>query len=581
MESINQNPISGVSMDPAQQPLDILLNWFQNISILVLLVLLYNFIPDRFFMHRDRIYSIFVGLIFTFAAVIGIVMPWSGTEHPSIGVNGILVPLAGMVGGPISAAIITGILLIIQVPVNSTGAGVPDTLIILTAGIIGSGFYIAREKRLFRLEPVHELLALSSVFAILTIVIMTLFHPGSGPAQSLSYAPPPPVLEVAGIIFIGLFLLGSVIWTIDRKRDDEYELFSYKEHLEALVQERTSDLERINSLQEATIESTTDGIIVTDLEGMVNGWNKAGSALFHLTGPTGFEAGIHIISCIREQLDPHEEMPEPLNNLISLPDSPVLLSLTLKSGSIFDLSITPHQLTGETIGRVYNFRDITKRKRAEEKMKVTNQKLLLLSGITRHDILNQITALKLYLHLVRDETTDESVSEYMGKMDHVLQTMQEHMEFTSDYQDVGLHDPIWQDPFEKFDAAAAAFTNRGILFTSGESMYEILADPLLERVFYNCIDNSIRHGERVTQISFQEMKDGDDLLLVYTDDGIGVAPADKDRIFAKGFGKHTGFGMFLIKEILSITGISISETGEYGSGVRFEIRVSPDNYRSL
>lgn len=164
-------------------------------------------------------------------------------------------------------------------------------------------------------------------------------------------------------------------------------------------------------------------------------------------------------------------------------------------------------------------------------------------------------------------------------MDHVLQTMQEHMEFTSDYQDVGLHDPIWQNPFEKFNAAATAFANRGIQFTSGESVYEILADPLLERVFYNCIDNSIRHGERVTHISFQGMEDGDDLLLVYADDGTGVAPADKDRIFAKGFGKHTGFGMFLIREILSITGISISETGEYGSGVRFEIRILAGKFR--
>jgi sensor histidine kinase regulating citrate/malate metabolism len=56
-------------------------------------------------------------------------------------------------------------------------------------------------------------------------------------------------------------------------------------------------------------------------------------------------------------------------------------------------------------------------------------------------------------------------------------------------------------------------------------------------------------------------------------------PEEKNKIFAKGFGKHTGFGMFLIQEILSITGISIRETGEYTKGVRFEIRIPPGNFK--
>jgi len=42
-------------------------------------------------------------------------------------------------------------------------------------------------------------------------------------------------------------------------------------------------------------------------------------------------------------------------------------------------------------------------------------------------------------------------------------------------------------------------------------------------------------------------------------------------IFDKGFGKNTGLGLFPAREILSITGITIRETGEPGKGVRFEI----------
>lgn len=526
-------------------------------------------------------YSVYVGIIFTFAAVIGIFIPWSGTEHPSIGINGILVPLAGMVGGPVSAVIITGSLLLLRYPVIYSGAGLPDTLIIITAGIIGSLFYIARNKHLICLDPIYENLTLSSIFATLTIFIMTILRKGPGFSDTVSYAPPPPVLEVAGIIFIGLFLLGSVIRSVERKKDSEYELFTYKEHLEALVQERTADLERINSLQKATIESTTDGIIVTGLDGIIKSWNRAGSELFRLDSLDEVMEKRHIISCIRRLLDPREPFPDLPEDVSTLPDAPLTTTLTLQSGSTYDLSITPHQLGGEIIGRVFDFRDITKRKRAEKKITEANQKLLLLSSITRHDILNQITALKLYLQLIQDEIKEETLSDYLEKMDHVLNTMQMHIEFTSDYQDLGLHEPIWQNPFEKFHAAASAFAKKGIEFTTEEAGVEIFADPLLERAFYNCIDNSIRHGERVTYISLTYGKEENDLLLLYSDNGVGVSPAEKEKIFTKGFGKHTGFGMFLIQEILSITGISIRENGEYGSGVKFEIRVPAGNFRTL
>jgi hypothetical protein len=54
---------------------------------------------------------------------------------------------------------------------------------------------------------------------------------------------------------------------------------------------------------------------------------------------------------------------------------------------------------------------------------------------------------------------------------------------------------------------------------------------------------------------------------------------DKERIFELGFGKNTGYGLFLVREVLSITGFSIRETGEEGKGARFEISIPPGMYR--
>ena len=70
-----------------------------------------------------------------------------------------------------------------------------------------------------------------------------------------------------------------------------------------------------------------------------------------------------------------------------------------------------------------------------------------------------------------------------------------------------------------------------------------------------------------------------DLTLVYEDNGTGINPHEKERIFEWGYGKHTGFGLFLSREILAITGLTIKETGEAGKGVRFEITVPPHAFR--
>jgi signal transduction histidine kinase len=69
--------------------------------------------------------------------------------------------------------------------------------------------------------------------------------------------------------------------------------------------------------------------------------------------------------------------------------------------------------------------------------------------------------------------------------------------------------------------------------------------------------------------------------LIVEDNGSGIPAILKKQIFERGFGKNTGFGLFLIREILAITGLSIEETGTEGKGARFEIRLPPGSWRSI
>jgi len=68
-------------------------------------------------------------------------------------------------------------------------------------------------------------------------------------------------------------------------------------------------------------------------------------------------------------------------------------------------------------------------------------------------------------------------------------------------------------------------------------------------------------------------------VVVWEDNGVGIMEEEKERIFERGYGKNTGLGLFLVREILSLTGIMISETGTPGTGARFEITVPKGSYR--
>jgi signal transduction histidine kinase len=69
------------------------------------------------------------------------------------------------------------------------------------------------------------------------------------------------------------------------------------------------------------------------------------------------------------------------------------------------------------------------------------------------------------------------------------------------------------------------------------------------------------------------------MTVFWEDNGTGIPQSEKEKIFKRGYGKNTGFGLFLVREVLGLTGISIKETGTPGQGSRFGIKVPKEAYR--
>ncbi|NYT06340.1 MAG: HAMP domain-containing histidine kinase, partial [Methanomicrobiales archaeon] len=215
-----------------------------------------------------------------------------------------------------------------------------------------------------------------------------------------------------------------------------------------------------------------------------------------------------------------------------------------------------------------------RRGRSEEDLLRSNEKLRLLSSITRHDIQNQLLALRGFLELSEMQSDDETVKEYIGKALHAAAIIERDISFTKLYQDIGMQAPAWHNVQESVEKLTPGLLPASITCTTDIDGIEVNADPLFEKVIFTLIDNTVRHAAAATAIRLSyRVSDAGDLVLAYEDNGPGIPDEDKERIFERGFGKHTGFGLFLAREILAITGISIRETGTPGEGARFEIAV--------
>ena len=222
------------------------------------------------------------------------------------------------------------------------------------------------------------------------------------------------------------------------------------------------------------------------------------------------------------------------------------------------------------------FSDITDRKRNEEVLRQMNRQLNLMTSITRHDCLNKIAVSLGYLELISRRVDDDQSKLMLNKVVSSVGAIRSELELTRDLQDLSGQAPLWQNVA---DIVRRSSSIHDVQISDECLGLELYANPMLEKVFHNLIDNSVRHGDHVKNIHLDCIKDEKSLILVYSDDGVGIPVEDKARIFLRGYGKNTGLGLFLIQEVLGMTNISIIENGELGKGARFEIGVPFGGYQ--
>jgi PAS domain S-box-containing protein len=241
-------------------------------------------------------------------------------------------------------------------------------------------------------------------------------------------------------------------------------------------------------------------------------------------------------------------------------------------------------LIGETASNVFRaadgshmtsivIRNVTERKQREDALRLANLQLNLLNQVTRHDMINQITIMSGYVTLLETGDLNDSHRQFVRKVKNSLEMLRSQLEFTRQYQEIGTEPPRWQSVAELVRKAMGSLELNGLRVIGPDADLCVKADPMLEKVVYNLIENVVRHGKGASKVVITAQEEDGQTVLAFQDDGSGIDDADREHLFERGYGKHTGFGLFMSREILRMTGLEIRENSVPGSGARFEIVV--------
>jgi len=386
--------------------------------------------------------------------------------------------------------------------------------------------------------------------------------------------------------------------------EDITELKKYQQHLEQQVYERTKELILANEqlLQESKerqksqealkhsekkyrelVENANSIILRVNDEGIITFFNEFAEKFFGISqaeiiGKNIFGSVIsikdrsqkEIEDSVRTFLKPTEYLAFNETECVRRNGEPVWVAWTNKA---------VHDPQGAVSEFLVVGMDITERKQVENALYQVNSKLNVVSSVARHDILNKLTIISSTLSLLKESVTDPTLAEFLKQSEVATVAITRQMEFTRDYKNMGMEKADWQDVEKTIHTVLDNNFGTAIHYDLRLNGLEIFADSWLKKVFSNMTDAMIRYGIQTNtiQISYKESEDG--LHLFFEGGGKGIPVDQKERLFEHGYGGTNGFGLFLAREILAITGITIRETGEPGKNLRFDVQVPKRVYR--
>ncbi len=257
----------------------------------------------------------------------------------------------------------------------------------------------------------------------------------------------------------------------------------------------------------------------------------------------------------------------------------LVVAPALKEGKSAYLKIAATQLYDsgrEIVGAVESIRDVTEEVRTRSALQNSNRQLAALSGIIRHGLSERLEELYRHLTIGSIRFDDPAMLTFLEEIEKAADGIRRQIAISRDFREIGSRPPIWMPVQETIAGVFSRIDRGGITVRAWTERLEIYADPHLPAAFTHLIENAQAAGATALIVTYHIKNGG--LTLIFEDNGPGIPDDAKETLFSEG-SERSGHGLFLAREILAITGITIHEEGREGIGARFVIVVPPEGYR--
>jgi len=235
-------------------------------------------------------------------------------------------------------------------------------------------------------------------------------------------------------------------------------------------------------------------------------------------------------------------------------------------------------LNGNVTGAIESVRDITEQVMTKSALENTGQRLNTLAGILRHDMSRKLAVLYGQLQFGVIKFKDPEVISFIASLKESASGITRQIDISREFRDLGAIPPAWIAVQDTIGIAADRLDFGKVIFHAWTERLWVFSDPQLSTVFYHLLHNALKETTGATKIIITYHIRESGCAIIIEDDGIGIPDAEKDSLFVQKEDSY-GRGLFLSSEIVSLTGMSICETGVYRNGARFEILIPPQGYR--
>jgi signal transduction histidine kinase len=413
------------------------------------------------------------------------------------------------------------------------------------------------------------------------------------------------VLGFAGLA--GLIAALALFWLYTLARDAEM-LKSLNAELSAEVAERKrmeSRLARSLSLQQATLESTNDAILVVDRNNTWVLYNQRFIDLWKIPDEI-IAAGDDRIA-LSYVLDQLEDADGFLNKVVDLYGKPEVSSFDIikfKDGRIIERNSMPQLIDGKVVGRVWSFHDVTELKRAEqvlresmrqvEKKELSKTRFLAAAG---HDLRQPLAAANLFLDALKFSEPSPKQEGLINRLDQAMSTFGGLLDSLLNISklDSGAIKPECApiNVTEIFNALEQSFVSMAsakqigfkLYFPMKETLVVVTDIGLLNSALSNLVSNAIKYtAEGAILISAR--KRGSEVLFQVWDTGIGISGEHIELVFDEFYQVSNqqrdrtagmGLGLAIAKRAITLLGSNITCRSQLGRGSVFEFRLPLDD----